>query len=343
MLRKHIAILCMLFSCSVLRAQIIDTVCAGFTNAIYGVDYTLGSTYNWQVNGGTIVNGNGTNKITVNWKKQPGLYNVSVSERTAMGCTGEVREGTVWVRGTLFGTSYPNQACLNDSVTIIARGGIKYLWSNGESDSTIRIKLTADTLLQVIISDTVCGLTSDSFDISIKAAIKPVMSITSDVTSVFRNQPVNIYYHGSLNDRVNWQIDKPNTSNPNGNGINIIFNDTGEAIIKVISQNILGCTDSAFTKVEIRQEQIFFATAFTPNGDGLNDVFKPQGLGVKEFQLIIFNRWGQALFSTKDPNTGWDGTIDGMPVPTDVYLYQCDMVGTSGKVYGYKGNVTVIR
>lgn len=343
MLRKHIALWCLLFSCSVLRAQIIDTVCAGLSNAVYGVDYTTGSTYNWEVDGGNIVNGNGTNKITVNWKKQPGLFNISVSERNAMGCVGENQVGAVWVRGTQFGANFPDQACLNDSVTIVAKGGIKYLWSNGETDSTIRIKLTADTLLKVIISDTVCGFISDSFDVSIKAAIKPVMIITTDLSSVFRNQPINVYYHGNSNDRINWQIDKSNTSNPTGHGINIVFNDTGQAIIKVVSMNMLGCTDSAFTKIEIRQEQVFFATGFTPNGDGLNDVFKPQGAGVKGYQLTIFNRWGQIVFSTTDVNLGWDGTIDGTPVATDVYFYQCDMTGTSGKVYGYNGNVTVIR
>ncbi|MES2560748.1 MAG: T9SS type B sorting domain-containing protein [Bacteroidota bacterium] len=343
MLRKHVAIWCLLFSFSSLHAQIIDTVCAGFTNASYGVDNNMGSTYNWLVSGGTIVSGNGTNRITVNWKKEPGLFKIRVSERNAMGCLGDPQEGMVWLRGPIFGTSFPDQACLNDSVTIIASGGLNYLWSNGETDSTIRIKLITDTLLKVIISDTICGLWSDSFDVSIKAAIKPIMSITSDVRSVFRNQPVNIYYHGSSNDKLNWQIDKSNTSNPFGNGINIRFNDTGEAVIKVISVNPLGCIDSAFQKVEIRDEEIFFPTAFTPNGDGLNDLFKPQGLGVKEFRLSVFNRWGQTIFMTKDPDVGWDGTADGVPVQTDVYSYQCDMVGLSGKVYGYNGNVTVIR
>lgn len=343
MLRKHIAIWILLFSVSAVTAQIIDTVCAGFTNAIYGVDPTIGSTYTWQVTGGDIVGGNGTNRVTVNWKKQPGFYSISVSERNAMGCWGVPQKAEIWVRGPQFGATFPDQACLNDSVTIFAKGGLQYLWTNGETDSTIHIKLTADTLLKVIISDTVCGFTSDSFDIRIKAATKPVMSISSDLSSVFRNQPVNIYYHGSSNDRINWQIDKSNTSNPFGHGINVRFNDTGEAVIKVISVNMLGCIDSAFKKVEIRQEDVYFPTAFTPNGDGLNDLFQPHGLGVKEFQLTIYNRWGQAIFTTRDEHSGWDGTVDGLPAPTDVYTYQCDMVGTSGKIYGYNGNVTIIR
>ena len=343
MLRKHIALWFLLFSIDALQAQIIDTVCAGFTKAIYLVDSNMGSTYTWKVNGGDIVSGNGTHKIIVNWKQQPGVFPISVQEQNVMGCIGEIQQAKVWVRGPIFGTNSPDQACLNDTVTIKASGGVQYLWSNGATDSIIKIKLTADTLLSVIISDTVCGFSTDSFEVRVKAAIKPVMSITSDASSVLRNHPINIYYHGNSDDRVNWHIDKSNTNNPFGNGINISFNDTGEAVIKVVSVNMLGCVDSTSTKVEIRQEQVFFPTGFTPNGDGLNDIFKPQGLGVKEFQLTIYNRWGQAVFMSNDASVGWDGTFNGTPVQSDVYTYQCDMVGTSGTVYGYSGTVTIVR
>ncbi|MES2779916.1 MAG: gliding motility-associated C-terminal domain-containing protein, partial [Bacteroidota bacterium] len=313
MFRKHIVLWFLLFSYGALRAEIIDTVCTGLANAIYAVDSNAGSTYSWQVNGGDIVNGNGTHKIKVNWRKQPGLFKISVSEHNVKGCLGETQHAEVWVRGNQFGASFPDQACLHDSVTIKAKGGIKYQWSNGATDSVITIKLMTDTFLKVIISDTVCGLFSDSFDVRIKAAIKPVMSITSDVHSVFLNQPINIYYNGNANDRVNWQINKSNTSNPFGNGINVTFNDTGEAIIKVISTNLLGCVDSSMTRIEIHQEQIFLPTAFTPNGDGLNDVFRPGGVGAKDYKLTIYNRWGQAVFTSNNANVGWDGTIDGSP------------------------------
>lgn len=343
MFRKQFILLLVLFSINRLYSQVIDTVCAGSIRSVYAVDNTQGSMYSWSVSGGDITDGNGTHKITVNWRKQPGVFKVSVIELNATGCIGQPQEGFVWVRGNKFAANSPDQACVNDTVTLKASGGLTYLWSNGATDSIIQIKLLTDTLLKVVISDTVCGFASDSFDIKVKAASKPVMSITSDVNSVFQNQPVNLFYNGNSNDRVQWQINKPNISNMLGQGINIRFSDTGEAVIKVISVNMLGCSDSSFTKVEIRQEQLFFPTAFTPNGDGLNDIFKPEGLGVGEFQLTIFNRWGQAIYSTQDARIGWDGTADGIPVQPDVYLYQCDMKGKSGKVYGYNGNITVIR
>ncbi len=342
MLRKHISIWILLFSCSALYAQIIDTVCAGTTQT-YAVDSSKGSTYAWTVTGGSIVDGDGTHKIVVTWAKQPGLFKISVTEHNTIGCTGQPQSGNIWIRGPLFTTKFPDKACVNDSVTLIALGGYKYLWSNGQTDSIIRIKLTHDTLMNVTISDTVCGFSSESFDASIKASSKPVMSIVTEENSVLKNQRVNIFYNGDIRDKINWSIEKSNQNSPTGHNINVQFIDTGEALIKVVSMNALGCKDSAFTKINVLAEQLFFPNAFTPNGDGLNDVFKPHGSGVEQYQLIIYNRWGQVMFETSDFTLGWDGTQSQNPVQSDVYVYQCEMTGISGKRYNYSGNITVVR
>jgi len=64
-------------------------------------------------------------------------------------------------------------------------------------------------------------------------------------------------------------------------------------------------------------------TAFSPNGDGINDSWGPVGVlqGVKGYELLIFNRWGEILFQTKDVNATWDGTYMGDPVPEGFYQY----------------------
>jgi gliding motility-associated-like protein len=342
--RKYFSIWLLLFlSCSVAYSQVIDTVCAGFSKSVYTVDSTYGSTYHWTVNGGTILSGDGTSRIAVQWAKQPGLFKLGVTEQNAMGCWGDLQAAYVLVRGPEFATSFPNQVCVNDSVTIKASGGSKYLWSNGQTDSTIRIRLTQDTLMHVTISDTVCGQTSQVFNVAIKAASKPVMSIITGENSVFKNQSINVFYNGDPSDRTSWHIDKPNVLNLAGQGLNVRFRDTGEAIIKVISINLLGCIDSSSTTLEVKDEQLFFPNGFTPNGDGLNDVFKPQGLGIAEYQLLIYNRWGEVIFQTTDYTTGWDGTVNNMPVPSDVYLYQCEVIGPSGHRSNYSGNITVLR
>lgn len=86
--------------------------------------------------------------------------------------------------------------------------------------------------------------------------------------------------------------------------------------------------------------------AFTPNGDKINDVFRPVG-GCKflDFNMQIFNRWGQQVFLTTEPEHGWDGTHDGLPAPSDVYVfilnYQTSLPGSSRVME--KGGVTLLR
>jgi len=87
-------------------------------------------------------------------------------------------------------------------------------------------------------------------------------------------------------------------------------------------------------------------TGFTPNGDGHNDYFGPLGSGefVSQYQMTIWNRWGQEVFRSTDPTAqGWDGTYNGQQSPTGVYAY----IITYNDIYGQqkqaKGNVTLTR
>lgn len=87
----------------------------------------------------------------------------------------------------------------------------------------------------------------------------------------------------------------------------------------------------------------FIPNAFTPNGDGLNDIFKPITDGNQEFTFTIFNRWGQLVFQTSNPNDGWDGTYEGQEEEMGVYVYELRTVFTNGRVKTAQGNVTLIR
>ncbi|PSR12265.1 MAG: hypothetical protein DA408_05155 [Bacteroidetes bacterium] len=85
-------------------------------------------------------------------------------------------------------------------------------------------------------------------------------------------------------------------------------------------------------------------TIFSPNGDGVNDVFKPfiQGT-VDQLTMEIYNRWGQLVFATNDPaNFGWDGLYKGQPAPADVYLYHIRL-GITGENLTTSGQVTLVR
>ncbi len=89
---------------------------------------------------------------------------------------------------------------------------------------------------------------------------------------------------------------------------------------------------------------LLMPSAFTPNGDGLNDVFKvkyPQF--IKSFHFEIFNRWGEIVYSSNDPQKGWNGAWKGIPQPTGNFIWQITLVDLDGKNEHHKGGVVLIR
>lgn len=88
---------------------------------------------------------------------------------------------------------------------------------------------------------------------------------------------------------------------------------------------------------------VFVPNAFTPNHDGRNDVFQIKGLYISNFDLKIYNRWGQFLFETKSLDEGWDGTYNGQKCPMDVYLWTLNLNGVDKTSHFISGTVTLMR
>lgn len=106
------------------------------------------------------------------------------------------------------------------------------------------------------------------------------------------------------------------------------------------------CFDSASMTVKIfkTNPQIFVPTAFTPNGDGVNDLFRPIGVGIKNIEYFrVFNRWGQLVFSTTVNGQGWDGTIGGKAQSTNTFVWIVRGIDYLDKPFFRKGTVTLIR
>jgi gliding motility-associated-like protein len=89
--------------------------------------------------------------------------------------------------------------------------------------------------------------------------------------------------------------------------------------------------------------EMFVPNAFSPNGDGHNDVLKVNGICLQNLSFMIFNRWGEKVFETIDQETGWDGTYKGEAMNTGVYVYRLEGKTYDGKAFSGKGNITLIR
>lgn len=113
----------------------------------------------------------------------------------------------------------------------------------------------------------------------------------------------------------------------------------------VVGINQYGCKDTADVNVKVIYEpNSGLPNAFTPNGDGLNDIFKVENLRFdKMTEFRVFNRYGEVVFYTQDPRKGWDGSYNGKPAAVDVYFYTVKLVLPNGTERAFKGEVTLLR
>lgn len=103
--------------------------------------------------------------------------------------------------------------------------------------------------------------------------------------------------------------------------------------------------DSVVIRVTISESKLDFPNAFSPNGDGINDVYraKPGYRSIVQFHAYIFNRWGQKLYEWTDPAGGWDGTYKGSDVKQGTYYVLVKAKGADGREYNIKRDVNLLR
>ncbi len=126
-----------------------------------------------------------------------------------------------------------------------------------------------------------------------------------------------------------------------------VFEGVNNTVYTLTVTNGAGCTGTAQASVTIVPNyDLFIPNAFTPNGDGTNDLWQPYGKmsGIKQMQVMVFNRIGEKVFESNDINFGWDGTYKGAPAPAGVYTYVAAIVWINNHSDNkYKGSLTLIR
>ena len=134
-----------------------------------------------------------------------------------------------------------------------------------------------------------------------------------------------------------------NSINPN-----FIVTDIGKYEVNLIAMSTEGCKSEMTKYIHVRNEyNIFVPSSFTPNFDGLNDIFLPvfsnYGISTKYYSLQIYDRWGSLIFNTHDMQKGWDGTFKGEPCNSSVYVFSVNFKDLDGRVYQKMGHVSLIK
>ncbi len=143
----------------------------------------------------------------------------------------------------------------------------------------------------------------------------------------------------------NWNLGD-NTSSILQNPLPHSYADTGQYKITQIVSNQYSCFDTTFQTITIQPDWAFYIpNAFSPNGDGINDSFQGYGYGILEYEMFIFDRWGNQIFHTVDYDFPWNGKANGgkEKAQMDVYVYLINIKDVKKAVHSYKGIVTLVR
>ncbi len=124
---------------------------------------------------------------------------------------------------------------------------------------------------------------------------------------------------------------------------------SGTYPVTLLSRNVNGCTDTITKQVIIKDDLLWYIpNSFSPNEDGINDVWKIKGntVDITDFQLTIIDRWGRIVFATQDIDQGWNGSVEGSEYYADinVYSYLIKVVSsTTEDKFELTGSITVVR
>ena len=112
--------------------------------------------------------------------------------------------------------------------------------------------------------------------------------------------------------------------------------------------DVNGCTASDQVTVTVRvakcdESDVYIPNAFSPNGDGNNDILLVRSNFIDQLELMIYNRWGQQVFRSTSKDVGWDGSYKGQELPPDAYAFYMKVLCVNGNEYKKQGNINLLR
>jgi gliding motility-associated-like protein len=253
-------------------------------------------------------------------------------------------------------TSSGNAAvCVGQSIQLFAKGAQKYQWlpalylSNPYTDRPV-LKPLKDTLLNyTVVGSDYKNCFSDTSSVQIRVYPLPQIQLSQKDITIARGSSVHL---SSINspDAIYWRW-SPQQGLNNATVPDPIASPQQTTTYRCEAVNAGGCISGSQVTIHIacNNSNFFIPNTFSPNGDGMNDVFYVRGTGlygVKSFR--IFNRLGQILYerlniAANNVSSGWDGTYRGEKMPADVYVCVIELFCEDGTVLPVKETTTLIR
>ena len=312
-------------------------------------------TYSWS---------NGINTQTQNVSptinQSPSNYTVMASDGCSPVAT-DISTVTVYPLAVSFMSVIDTAGCEDFTVqfTALSNIGTSYTWNFGDGSASQSGAIVTHTyvtpnsynvsLTVTTIQGCVSTITNNQY---IDVYPAPIAAFTANPNQATTTSPLIAFIDQSIGANTwAWDFGVPYFGSDTSTTQNPVYTyaDSGSYNVQLIVTNNYGCADTISQPVYIIPEYVLYApNAFTPfNHDGLNDTFMPQGVGIdpNNFEMWIFDRWGNLIYKTNDINKGWDGKANGgnKVAQSDSYVWKIATKDFRGDTHQYIGRVSLVR
>ena len=245
-----------------------------------------------------------------------------------------------------------NDTCNSGMAEVIVSGGVfsyNYLWSDNQI--TPVINNLSGGHYSVIITDANNCKISEQFYIDPGLFVAPIAGFNVipdlNIHHLYRqlDNPI-LFIDKSVQEftvitKWFWEFEDGFSSHDQNTKHS--FTEIGNFNVTLAIENLYGCVDTITKRVIVEEFLLYIPNSFTPQGDKINDIFLPKGIGIKDYELKIYSRWGENFFTSNDLNIGWDGTLDRKDriAQLGMYVYLINVIDVFGEKHTYRGRVAL--
>lgn len=281
-----------------------------------------------------------------------GIYNVKLSLVDTNYCNApEVITHQLRVAANVVAAfAAPDSACAPYMAHFdnISKGGVTFQWDFGDGNTSTDIypdhlyTQPGRYVVRLVANDpNTCNFTDDTSRV-ITILPPPVAAYSFQPNKPQENTPTTFTNESTGATHYWWDFGDGETStevNPSHQYVK-----TGTYDVCLVATTQFGCQDTVCQTVSAIVNPLYdVPTAFSPNGDGINDRWEIKGFGVIKYDMKVFNRWGQLMFHSTSQKLGWDGRFNGAIQPMDAYAFVLNLEFSDGVKANKTGNVTLLR
>lgn len=334
-----------------------STICenAPFT-VLYTGNASPSATYTWDFDGATVLNGTGAGPYDVSWTgmgaknitltvndagclSEPYSSGLSVLQSPAAAFSADIQEGCAPYE-VQFTNNSSNQS---SSVTYNWNFGVSSGTSTQASPSFTYTTPSSYTVSLTVTNDGQCSdqLTETGF---ITVNDTPISEFTPNPTeTLLEDATINFINTSSSLDNLNYDWDFGDGGTSTEFSPNHTYTAQGTFTVELIAKTEAGCEHISTQEVTVFPNFAVYApSAFTPNGDEKNETFEVKGIGIKNYHLQVYSRWGELIYESFNLEEMWDGKVNGTLVESGTYAFLINYQSMLGKDADVKGTVTVM-